>query len=71
MGGCLTAFSSKGEKSISNSTAEAEYESLSNAGREIKFQQILLEEIAYVKNPGILFEDNEGCEFLVKNKQVS
>ena len=27
VGGCLTAFSSKGEKSISNSTAEAEYKS--------------------------------------------
>jgi len=32
---------------------------------------MLLEEIAYVKTPGIWLEDNEGCEFLVKNKQVS
>ena len=32
---------------------------------------MLLEEIAYVKTPGVLLEDNEGCEFLVKNKQVS
>jgi len=62
LGGCLTANSSKGEKSISNSTAEAEYKSLSNGGREAKFQQMLLEEIAYVKTPGILLEDNEGCE---------
>ena len=37
----------------------------------MKFQQMLLEEIAYVITPGILGEDNEGCEFLVKNKQVS
>ena len=71
IGGCLTAFSSKGEKSISNSTAEAEYKSLSNGGREVKFQQMLLEEIAFVHTPGILFEDNEGCAFLTKNKQVS
>ena len=71
LGGCLTAFTSKGEKSISNSTAEAEYKSLSNGGREAKFQQMLLAEIAFIKTPGILLEDNEGCEFLVKNKQVS
>ena len=38
---------------------------------EVKFQQMLLEEIAYVKTPGIWLEDNEGCEFLVKKKQVS
>ena len=71
LGGCLTAFSSRGEKSISNSTAESEYKSLSSGGREMKFQQMLLEEIAHVETPGILGEDNEGCEFLVKNKQVS
>jgi len=71
LGGCLTAFQSKGEKSISNSTAESEYKSLSSGGREMKFQQMLLEEIAYVQTPGIMLEDNEGCEFLVKNKQVS
>ena len=44
---------------------------MSSGEREMKFLQILLEEIAFVKTPGILFEDNEGCEFLVKNKQVS
>ena len=67
----MSAFSSKGEKSISNSPVEAEYKSLSNGGREAKIQQMLSEEIAYIKPPGISFEDNEGCEFLVKNKQVS
>ena len=64
----MTAF--RVEKSIPSSTAEAEYKSLSNGGREAKFQHMLLEEITYIKTPGILFEDNEGCEFLVKNKQV-
>jgi len=56
VGGCLTAFSSKGEKSISNSTAEAEYKSLSNGGREAKFQQMLLEEIAYIFASLFLFQ---------------
>ena len=71
LGGCLTAFSSRGEKSISNSSTESKYKSLSSGGREMKFQQMLLEEIAYVITPGILGEDNEGCAFLVKHKQVS
>ena len=30
-----------------------------------------MEGIAFIKTPGILFEDNEGCDVLVKNKQVS
>jgi len=71
LGGCITAFSSRGEKSVSNSTAESEYKSLSSGGREMKSQQMLLEEIAFVETPRILLEDNEGCEFIVKNKQVS
>ena len=37
----------------------------------MKFQQMLLEEIAMVELPGIFFEDNQGTIFLVKNKQVS
>ena len=64
LGGCLTAFSSRGEKSISNSSTESEYKSLSSGGREMKFQQMFLEEIACVIPHGILGEDNEGCEFL-------
>ena len=38
LGGYLTTFSSKGEKSTLNSIAEIEYKSLSNGGREVKFQ---------------------------------
>jgi len=37
----------------------------------MKFQQMLLEEIASVKLPGIIFEDNNGAKFLVRNKQVT
>ena len=36
----------------------------------MKFQHILLREIASVELPGVLFEDNNGATFLVKNKQV-
>jgi len=44
---------------------------LSNAAKEMKFQQMLLEEIASVKLSGIIFENNSGAIFLVRNKQVT
>jgi len=56
--GWITSFSSRGEKSVSLSSTESEYKMLSNAAKEIKFEQMLLEEIASVKLPGIIFEDN-------------
>ena len=70
LGGCLTDFSSRGQKSVSLSSTESEYKSLCSASKEMKFQQMLLDEIASVKLPGILLEDNTGAIFLVKNKQV-
>jgi len=71
LGGCIASFSSRGEKSVSLSSTESEYKMLSNAAKEMTFQQMLLEEIASVKLPGIIFEDNSGAIFLVRNKQVS
>jgi hypothetical protein len=70
LGGCITAFGSQGEKTSSLSTSESEYKSLANGSKEQQFQLMLMREIAHVKLPGILFEDNTGTIFLVKNKQV-
>ena len=53
------------------SSCESEYKSACSTSKEMKFQQMLLEEIASVNLPGIIFEDNRGTIFLVKNKQVS
>ena len=71
LGGCLTAFSSRGQNTVSMSSCESEYKSACSAAKEMKFQQMLLEEIAMVDLPGIIYEDNRGTIFLVKNKQVS
>jgi len=71
LGGCLTAFSSRGQNTVSMSSCESEYKSACSTSKEMKFQQMLLEEIASVNLPGIIFEDNRGTIFLVKNKQVS
>ena len=37
---------------------------------EMKFLQMLLEEIATIKLPGILLEDNTGCIYLIQNQAV-
>ena len=71
LGGCLQHDSSKGQTTISLSTCESEYKSGSNCSKEMKFEQMLLEEIDKCEYPRIIYEDNEGCIFLVYNKQVS
>ena len=71
LGGCLIAFSSRGQNTVSMSSCESEYKSACSTSKEMKFHQMLLEEIAMVDLPGIIFEDNRGTIFLVKNKQVS
>ena len=53
------------------SSCESEYKSACSASKEMKFQKLLLEETAMVELPGIIFEDNRGTIFLVKNKHVS
>ena len=70
LGGCLTAFSSRGQKTVSLSSTESEYKKMCEASKEMKFQHMLLREIASVELPGVLLEDNNGATFLVKNKQV-
>ena len=70
LGGCITAFGSRGEKTSSLSTTESEYKTLANGSKEQQFQLMLMREIAEIKLPGILFEDNTGAIFLVHNKQV-
>jgi len=73
LGGCLTfdGIFKQGREINFKQHGRSGYKSLSNGCREAKCQQMLSEEVAYVKTPGILLGDNEGCEFLVKNKQVS
>ena len=55
---------------LTQSSSEAEYVTLSEAAKEQKFTQMLLEEIAEVEIPGYIYGDNEASIFLAKNKQV-
>lgn len=70
IGGTTTNWMSKTQSSTTLSTTEAEYFAISMATQEIRFTQMLLEEIAECVYPGVILEDNTGAIFLVKNRQV-
>jgi hypothetical protein len=53
------------------SSSEAEYQALSECTQEAVFTRNLVEELTGQKKPAIIYEDNLGINFLVKNQQVS
>jgi hypothetical protein len=71
IGGAITSWKSQRQRSVTQSSSEAEYITLSEAAKEQKFTQMLLEEVAEVEIPGYIYGDNEASIFLAKNKQVS
>ncbi len=56
--------------SVTLSSSESEYAALATAAQEVRFTQQLLEEIMSCVHPAIIYEDNTGAIFLVKNQQV-
>jgi hypothetical protein len=70
VGGMITSWSSKKQSSVTLSSAESEYFSAAEHMKETRFQQMLLDEIATNVYPSVVYEDNQGCIFLVKNRQV-
>lgn len=71
LGGTITSFCSRTQKTISMSSAESEYIAASGAAQEMLFQQMLLSEISETVLPGVIYEDNQGAIFMSRNKQVS
>jgi hypothetical protein len=70
VGGTITNWLSKTQNSVTLSSAEAEYVAMAAAAQEVRFTQQLLEEILTCVTPAIIYEDNTGAIFLVKNQQV-
>jgi hypothetical protein len=70
--GVPVAWRSRGQKSVVLSTTEAEYVSLSEVVKEIKFILQLLDSMEiYVEMPIQVKVDNVGAIFLANNKAVS
>jgi hypothetical protein len=73
IGGCLINWVSKTQPTVALSTStEAEYIAALMCAAEIKFIQMLLEEIfpEVDTRPATLLEDNTGCLYLIENKAV-
>jgi hypothetical protein len=71
VGGALVSWKSQRQKTVTQSSTEAEYIEMAECTKEQRFIQMLLEEIYHNKGPGIIIGDSQPAEFLVKNKQVS
>jgi len=69
-GGCITNWFSQTQRSVTLSSTEAESCALATGAQDAVFQAMLLQEITGVRLPVILWEDNTGAIFLVKNQQV-
>jgi hypothetical protein len=72
IGGCLVSAASKTQPSVTLSSTEAEYVAASMCATEVKFLQMLIEEImpSARTRPATLFEDNTGAMFLMENQAV-
>ena len=72
IGGCLVSFSSKTQPSVTLSSTEAEYVAASTCATEIKFIQMLMEEVVpwETVRPATILEDNTGAIYLMENQAV-
>ena len=71
LGGTLTTWYSRKQATTTLSSAEAELHSYTTCCQEAMFMNMLLEELlGEAPNTAIIYEDNQGCIFLVKNQSV-
>ena len=70
LGGLVVNWSSRTLKTCTLSSTESEYVALGECGQDLKFVCMFLHELGVGEMPGIIYEDNEGAIFLVKNQQV-
>jgi hypothetical protein len=71
LGGMTTNWTSKKQQTVSLSCSETEYQAFSECVQESRCTQNLVEDFTGVKKPAIMYENNLGTIFLVKNQQVS
>jgi hypothetical protein len=71
LGVMITNWTSKKYHTVSLSSSEAEYQALSGCLHEAVFTQHLVEELTGQRKPAIIYEENLGTIFLVKNQRLS
>ena len=68
IGGCTVTWSSRKQRIVATSTAEAEYIGLAHCAREVLFLRQLLKELGYEqREPTLILEDNQACIAIAEN----
>ena len=70
LGGTIVEVSSQKQKVVSLSTTESELMSYTKVSQTARFIQIFLKELFGIQIASIVFEDNAGCIFLIKNHKT-
>lgn len=68
-GDCVIAWESRKQKTVSLSSTEAEYLSISDATKEVMFLCNLLKEINNCQKTIIIYNDNQSAQKIVRNCQ--
>lgn len=67
IGNCAVTWSSRKQRIVAQSTAEAEYIALAHCTREVLFIRQLLSELGYEQEETSIFEDNQACIAIAEN----
>ncbi|KAE9332538.1 Retrovirus-related Pol polyprotein from transposon TNT 1-94 [Phytophthora rubi] len=67
IGNCTVTWSSRKQRIVAQSTAEAEYVALAHCTREVLFLRQLLKELGYEQAATVINEDNQACIAIAEN----
>jgi hypothetical protein len=67
IGNCVITWSSRKQRTVAQSTAEAEYISLAHCTREVLFLRQLLGELGYEQSTTEILDDNQACISMAEN----
>ena len=71
LSGGLVVWRTRKQQTVALSTTEAEYMALTEGLREAKYLRNVLNELDLLPNPLIIYNDNIGAEFIVKNSVIN
>ena len=71
MSGGPVVWRTRKQQTVALSSTEAEYMALTEGLREAKYLRNVLSELDLLPNPQVIYNDNKGAEFLVKNPAIN
>jgi hypothetical protein len=70
LGGTLTGWASRTQRSVTLSSTEAEYVALTSCCQDARYVQQMVQELTSIVLTAVLLEDNQGAIYLVRNQRV-